>query len=403
MKKIFVSFVLITGAVLSCFSQAPWPSSNWDVATNLTSIMGSNGVEGLSGVHYNPTKKQLFLVQDGGRLRIIQWNEQSGNHLQLMDRNLGGDLEDVTQINDDENEFWVINEDGYKIERFQYSSNYSTFNSLHSWNLLSQAGGMIASSNGGPEGICFVPDSYLEAAGFISSSTGGAYTSQKGMGGLLFLAHQNGGQVWVYDVNKNVSNDFDLVGIYNTKREESCALSFDRSTGLLYILHNIDNNYLEVCTVGSSVVGQNYTLNSLQEFHVSLPTNGGKNMEGIALKPKCEDPLNPTLWMVRDLSGSQSAFAFKQFRPFGLVGACTSELIEAPDFKAMIFPNPSTGMVQVAFEFTSPTEIEVCDLHGKVVFKTLALFGLNTLDLSALSKGFYCVKVDGSFQKLLLH
>ena len=186
MKKLAFIFALMQW--ISCFAQLPWPASNWDVATNLTSVMSSNGVEGLSGAHYNATKNQLFLVQDQGRLRVIQLNEQTGNHLQLTDRNLGGDLEGITQINDDDNEFWVINENDYRIERFQYNVNFSTVNLVRSFDLLLPQSGMIASNDGGPEGICFVPDSFLTQSGFVSSISGAAYSSQKGMRGLIFGA-----------------------------------------------------------------------------------------------------------------------------------------------------------------------------------------------------------------------
>ncbi|MEI2422326.1 hypothetical protein V6O07_18745, partial [Arthrospira platensis SPKY2] len=98
----------------------------------------------------------------------------------------------------------------------------------------------------GPEGISFVPDNWLQTSGFVSSQTGQPYTSTKGMGGLMFIAHQDGGFVWVFDINPNQTNDFLYVGKYKTSRTESCGLSFDSSTGMLYILHNVGDNFLEV-------------------------------------------------------------------------------------------------------------------------------------------------------------
>ena len=175
MKNLFYTVFLFFCFALS--AQSPWPASNWDSAADLTSFMSASGIEGLSGVHFNAAKNQLFVVQDIGRLRVIQLNNQTGNHLQLTNRNLGGDLEGIMQINDEDNEFWVINENDYLIERYAYNNNFSNVDLQRSWNLLLPISGM-QETNGGPEGICFVPDSFLVASGFVSSVSGQPYTSQ---------------------------------------------------------------------------------------------------------------------------------------------------------------------------------------------------------------------------------
>ncbi len=385
----------------SVFTQVPWPSSNWDVATNLTPILSASGVEGLSGIHFNATKNQLFMVQDNGRLRIIQFNNQTGNHLQLTDRNLGGDLEGITQINDQDNEFWVISENEYLIQRYQYNANYTSVTVVRSWDLLLPQSGM-AETIAGPEGICFVPDSFLVDAGFISSVTGETYTSQKGMGGLIFIAHQNQGQIWVFDINQNVNNDYVLVGMYNTNRQESCGLSFDRSTGLLYILHNIDNNYLEVCDLSVSQIGAEYVLNMVQEFNVTLPTNGGKNIEGVAVSPKCEMPNSQTVWLVRDVSGAQSVNSLKQFRPFGLLGDCAiADLPNDEKGEIVLAPNPVENVL-FCHNFAQASHAAVVDLYGKEVLKLYLDSGLNPIDISFLEAGVYFLMSELGTQKFIV-
>jgi hypothetical protein len=366
--------------------------------------MSASGVEGLSGVHFNPSKNQLFLVQDIGRLRVIQLNEQTGNHLQLTDRNLGGDLEGITQINDTDNEFWVINENDHRIERYQYNANFSSVNLHRSWDLLLPQSGMNASNDGGPEGICFVPDSFLVNSGFVSSLSGLSYTSQKGMGGLLFIAHQVLGQIWVFDINQNVNNDYILVGKYNTKRLESCGLSFDKSTGLLYILHNIDNNYLEVCDLSVSQVGQEYKLNNVQEFNISIPTNGGKNIEGVALQPKCNDTQNPTLWLVRDVSDNQSVNALKQFRPFGLLGSCEQASIEtlSNNDQLLFYPNPNLGVIYFNFESPEPFEVQIHDAQGKIVAQHVCSAQQKELAITDLTPGVYILAIKEKNLKLVI-
>lgn len=395
-KKIAV-LVIFLSAQLS--AQTPWPSSNWDVSTNLTPIMSASGVEGLSGVHYNPTKNQLFLVQDIGRLRIIQLNEQ-GNHLQLTDRNLGCDLEGVMQINDSDNEFWVLCENEYIIKRYQYNANFSSVTVVRSWDLLLPQSGMVETVDG-PEGICFVPDSYLDSANFISSVTGQAYTSQKGMGGLVFVAHQYLGQIWVFDINKNVNNDYVLVGIYNSNRQESCGLSFDRSTGLLYILHNIDNNFLEVCDLSVTLVNNQYKLNTVQEFNVTLPTNGGNNIEGVAVSPKCDMPNQQTVWLVRDVSGPQSNNALKEFRPFGLVGACAIAGVSEENSAFVVAPNPVENVLFCQNTAEQVTAI-IYNLQGKEIGVFLIEPGQNQLDLSHLDVGIYVFKAGAFTQKIIV-
>ncbi len=386
----------------TAFAQSAWPASNWDVATNLTNLMSSSGVEGLSGVHYNPTKNQLYLVQDVGRLRVIQFNNQSGNHLQLTDRNLGGDLEGITQVNDNDNEFWVIQENEHLIARYQYNANFSTVTLLRSYDLLSMEGGMFLSGNGGPEDICFIPDEFLQAAGFVSAVTGLAYSSQKGMGGLMFIAHQNQGKIWVYDINPDVNNDLFLVGVYNTNRQESCGLSFDRSTGLLYILHNIDNNYLEVSDLKVNQTGQNFKFNLVQEFNVSVPTNGGKNIEGVALRPKCDDPESTALWLVRDVSGSQSVNALKEFRPFGLLGSCALTVEEETrDNRALIYPNPNVGLLCFNQTESVRNRLEVFDSQGRLLLDEQLNEQINCLNIDHLISGVYWVKLNGKSVKMI--
>jgi hypothetical protein len=120
------------------------------------------------------------------------------------------------------------------------------------------------------------------------------------MGGLLFLAHQKGGNVWVYDVNPMVNQDFIYVGNYLTNRSESCELAFDSSTGLLYILHNIDDNYLELTDLSTSFVGGKYKLNTFKEYLIPNPT-GTANVEGFAISQKFPEDESMGVFLCRDV------------------------------------------------------------------------------------------------------
>jgi hypothetical protein len=205
----------------------------------------------------------------------------------------------------------------------------------------------------------------------------------------------------VFDINKNLNNDYVLVGVYNTNRMESCGLSFDKSTGLLYILHNIDNNYLEVCDLSVSFVNDEYKLNMVQEFNVTLPTNGGKNIEGVAVSPKCDMPDEQTVWLVRDVTGPQSVNSLKEFRPFGLVGSCVIAGISEENNIYSLAPNPVENVLycQNAAEQTNAV---IYNLQGKEVGFFLLESGQNQFDLSHLDAGIYFF-TSGSFtQKIVV-
>ena len=101
----------------------------------------------------------------------------------------------------------------------------------------------------------------------------------------MLVAHQNGGRVYAFDLDRSDST-FDFVGAYKTRKTESSGLEFDRSNGYLYIWHNIGPapNYLEVTTLASHVDGER-TLTPIAEFEG--PKSG--NLEGIAILPASDD------------------------------------------------------------------------------------------------------------------
>ncbi|MDP2688255.1 MAG: M20/M25/M40 family metallo-hydrolase [Aequorivita sp.] len=73
----------------------------------------------------------------------------------------------------------------------------------------------------------------------------------------------------------------------------------------------------------------------------------------------------------------------------------------------VLYPNPSTGKVNIEFNSTSSFNITVTDALGKVVYTTFLASGENLLDLGFLNKGiYYCIiKNDETsvVKKLILH
>jgi hypothetical protein len=321
MKKLF--WVLIASPML-IFGQTAWPSSSWPSAENLTGIMSTAGVTEASGLHWNPLTQRLYLVQDDGRLRVLQYSAGTDSFSALANKTIPGGPEGITQVDFSANEFYVVDENNYEIRKFSNSENFSNITETHHWDLLQPPSPIPDTGNTGPEGICFVPDAALAAVGFVSATSGNAYTSAKGMGGLIFIAHQNGGYLWVFDVNPNADNDFLYVGKYKTNRSESCDLAFDRSTSLLYILHNIDSNYLEVTDLGSSIESGERKMHDVSEYFIANPTMN-VNVEGVAITPKCDEIGNASVWLCRDVStseGSLSTDVLRRFKPFASDGAC---------------------------------------------------------------------------------
>jgi hypothetical protein len=187
----------------------------------------------------------------------------------------GSDAEGITQADLNGNAVLVLNEDGY-IE--EYSTATPAVKKLHSWDIRSVAAPVDGS---GPEGIAFVPDASL-SAGKFTDKTGKPYVSKNGMGGLVFVAHQDGGAIHVFDCAK-ASNTVAHVGTYATSREESSDLAFDRSQGVLWVWHNTGDNSFEAMKLSSKPAGIGWALESIKEY--AGPKAG--NLEGMGIAPGC--------------------------------------------------------------------------------------------------------------------
>jgi hypothetical protein len=299
-KKVAYLFLFLTLTVVNGFSQLSWPSESWESAENLTAIMDPDGLSDISGLHWNPALLRLYVVNGGNELRVLQLNEKSNTFTQIANKSGLKSGEGITQADYKLNEFYIIDENSYRIRKYSHNPDFSSITNTFNWNLLIPPSPMKNTGNLGPEGIAFVPDAFLSSKGFISQATGKVYKSVKGAGGLFFIAHQSEGFVWVYDINPNVTNDFLFVGKYKTSSDESCGLEFDRSTGLLYILHNAKENYLEVTDLSTTVSGEGRKFKSLREYKITNPP-GNNNIEGFAISPKLTEKTKVSVWLCRDV------------------------------------------------------------------------------------------------------
>ncbi|NHM06207.1 T9SS type A sorting domain-containing protein [Flavobacterium sp. CYK-4] len=397
-----IRFLNVCLALLSVFNlQAQaWPASPWTNGINLTNIMDAAGVNDLSGLHFNPVNNRLYAVQNDGRVRVLQWNAIASGFTQIANKTIEGGPEGITQANLSANEFYTMDENNYEIRRYTYTANFSSVTEFKHWNLLNAPSPMEDTGNTGPEGIVFVPDSFLSAAGFISEQTGQLYTSTKGLGGLFFVAHQDGGYVWVFDVNPNTNNDFAYVGKYKTSREESCDLAFDRSTGLLYILHNISgNNKLEVTNLSSGMISGERKFAVTNEFNIPDTFDANDNIEGFALVPKCETNSIAGAWLCRDVGNNDESSilqsALRWFHPFEAAGNCTP--LAAVDFtkaEVQLYPNPVNDELTVSNLGTEPTHIRIYNNLGQLmVQKENQSQTTLVLETTYLQSGIYMLEI----------
>lgn len=379
------------------FAQA-WPASSWTAAANLTAAMDVNGITDLSGLHFNPLNNRLYGVQGDGRLRVLQWNTATNTFTQLASKAISGGPEGITQVNFSANEFYTIDENNYEIRRYSHTNNFGTVTQLRKWDLLASPSPMEDTGNTGPEGIVFVPDAALSAIGFVSTETGLPYTSVKGLGGLFFVAHQDGGYVWVFDLNPNTDDDFAYVGKYLTNRSESCDLAFDRSTGLLYILHNLSPvNRLEVTDLSTIIIDGERKFNALHEYTITNPGDGNANIEGFALTPKCPEGGTKAAWLCRDVESNEDQAivndALRWFSPFGIDGDCG--ILETADFTTTqaikVYPNPAQG--QIGITGISQAVLRIFNSLGQLVLSRNQVSPDATIDVSSLKQGIYTIEV----------
>lgn len=379
-----------------------WPASSWSTATNLTNVMDVNGITDLSGLHFNPTNNRLYSVQGDGRLRVLLWNETNNTFSQIANKTIVGGPEGITQANLYANEFYTIDENNYEIRRYTYTANFSTVTEFKHWNLLASPSPMQDTGNTGPEGIVFIPDSFLITNGFISEQTGQLYSSVKGLGGLFFVAHQDEGYVWVFDVNPNSNNDFDYVGKYQTNHTESCDLAFDRSTGLLYILHNIiGNNRLEVTNLSTSLNGSSRKFIPLNDYLITNPTGNNDNIEGFALTPKCPVTGLTSAWLCRDVESNEDQSiqedAFRWFTTFVADGNC--ELLSNDSFETtneiVMYPNPVENRLTLEGKWMLNATIQIYNSLGQLVIEKETQSSTSLiLEVSSLKNGLYLLEIN---------
>jgi hypothetical protein len=302
-------------------SECAWPAEPATNATNLTGIEGpawdNDFYTDLSGAVWNPVTRSLWLCRNNGPSKIWAVVEDGAGSFQIEYRNGQrgewsdfGDLEGLTFGDfNDETTLYLIVEGQERIKEVDLSV-YGTAVTRNDWDTAPH---LPAAGGSGAEGITFVPDAFLVAQGFVDGG-GAPYSSTSGMGGLMLVGHQNGGRVYAFDLDRS-NSAFVFVGEFLTAADETAALEFDRSTGLLYIWHGASHNTLEVARLSSAVVGNDRKLDTVKT-HGGPGTVlfGSANHEGIALTPgvPCASGQRD-LFMTTDGGGASSLLWYRQF------------------------------------------------------------------------------------------
>lgn len=283
MQGSLVALVVAVSAV-TCLATDPWPAESYTQAVALTAVDPGLNTVNWSGAFWNPTTRTLWLACNSGYFWALV---EDGTGSFMVATNAGGtaakwtpggDLEAICQADFTQEVAYLMDENGW-IREYDVSD-YGVVAENRNWDIRAQC--PEVSGLFGPEGITFVPDEWLARQGFRHTN-GNLYVSTNGMDGLMFVGHQDGGYVHVFDLDP-AGTQYGYVGRYETSRPETADLEFDRSTGKLYIWHNYGNNYLEVAELNSYVNGSERRLRQLVEY--AGPRSG--NLEGFALAPTQE-------------------------------------------------------------------------------------------------------------------
>jgi len=284
---------------------------------NLTPIEGPGANdfhEDMSGAFWNPFEPALWVCRNGGTGGSKVWKlAPDGPGSFRVGTVVGrraewtgfGDCEAIALASFDEpNAVFTIDESTSSIREWDLST--PTASLQRTWNL----GPFVPTyeSGLGVEALAFVPDADLTAGGFVGGD-GQPRTSAFGTGALAFVGHQNGGHVYVFDLDR-ANGDFQFVGEYATGDPETAELAFDPSLGVLWAWHGDGRNDLEALALRSQAAGPIRALERLLTYDYP----GASNAEGFTVQwaPSGGSGTRGAFVLVDD-GGAQSLLWFRQF------------------------------------------------------------------------------------------
>jgi hypothetical protein len=247
MQKILLSILIILILCLSLASAATtWPNT---ISNTINSDL-SVGYEP-SGAVWHYGLQQLILVGDDGDVTIM---DRDGNNAQTQSP--GGDLEGVTIVDRQGDLIYLMQEHPAKIIEYSIEDKKVTGKS---WDIQDDLG--YSNSKYGAEAITYLPEGYHQ---FPIEN------------GVFAIGLQENGKIYFFDINLDVSNNFELLGSILP----DSSIIFDIS-GLDF---NIESNTLYAIYDGYNILLELQLENNEWEVKESIQLTGS-NQEGITLEP----------------------------------------------------------------------------------------------------------------------
>lgn len=269
-----------------------WPAEPWNQAVNLTAIEGAGTNDfhqDLSGAFYSPVTRRLWVCRNGpsnstSKVWSLVENGAGGWMVEARAGGSGscewtgfGDSEAITQI-DPATNIVLIMAEAEEVIRMYDLTTPGTVVLLRTWVTTPH---LPVSGGSGSEGLAFIPDGALSAGGFVGLD-GLPRTSQRGMGGLVFVGHQNGGRVYVFDLSPT-SSVFDFVGSFATGGADTSEVTFDPVTGHLLLLHGDNVNTTEAVRFASVPEAGGRRLPTAAIWGPPTGAPADLNLEGLAI------------------------------------------------------------------------------------------------------------------------
>lgn len=288
-------------------SSCPWPAEAPASAVNLSGL-DADFQQDMSGACHDPVSGKLWLCRNGGRGGSKVWRLAPRNGSWFIEREWAGfgDCEALCIPTPAEpNTLFTLDESSNSVQEWDLSGTGQILK--RTWNLSSwvpaYGGGL------GLEGLCVVPDASLTQAGFVDGS-GNPRVSALGMGALTFVAHQNGGRVYVFDLSR-ANSSIQFVGSFLTQHPESAELCFDATLQRLFVLHGDNFNDIEVVKLSSQAVAGGRRLDRVLTYDYP----GSANFEGFCVlqgSSACQNGRRGAFVLI-DGGGNNSLYWHKQF------------------------------------------------------------------------------------------
>jgi hypothetical protein len=306
---------------------APAAGSPWPGGSEI-SIPIDDASSDLSGATWNPDTQSLWLIRQNLRVWEFVYNDgtESFEEFQtlVLPSGIGSDIEACAQVDHaNADELYTLSENEGRVSQVVDIDTTPVVQRVWNLEVLNNGHALPPEISGsGAEGLEFVPDADLLAAGFRFPDGTAFSGSTKGMGGLMFVGHQTDGRLHVFDLNPLTSDDFVNYGSFLTSTNEIAGLHFDRTSALMYLWHSPSGvNSLEISTLRSdSIAGELDT--PLDLYDSAMPTG---NLEGIAVvsRTSCGEfgslDAERALFLTRD-GGSPNLVYFEQ-QPCDCTGA----------------------------------------------------------------------------------